>query len=59
MKSDLLRSLFLVLLPFTCFAQSQGNVFDRDLEKVADGVYLAFRPEPLRNYVEGNSVIIV
>jgi glyoxylase-like metal-dependent hydrolase (beta-lactamase superfamily II) len=34
-------------------------VFDRDLEKVADGVYLAFRPEPLRNYVEGNSVIIV
>lgn len=58
MRISLFRWLF-ILVPLACVAQTTGDVFERRIEKVAEGVYLAYRPEPLRNFVEGNSVIII
>jgi glyoxylase-like metal-dependent hydrolase (beta-lactamase superfamily II) len=47
-----------VLLPATLFVQG-GDLYDIHIERVTDHVYVAMRPEPLREYVEGNVTIIV
>ena len=35
------------------------DIFDVRVQKVADGVYVASRAEPLRPYVEGNVTLII
>jgi glyoxylase-like metal-dependent hydrolase (beta-lactamase superfamily II) len=58
-----LRSLACIVLLLAiggpCSASSAGGVFDRELAPLAEDVYLIRRPDPLRQPVEGNSVIIV
>ena len=36
-----------------------STLYDKSIRKVNDGVYLAYRPDPLRTFVEGNVTIIV
>jgi glyoxylase-like metal-dependent hydrolase (beta-lactamase superfamily II) len=54
-----MRALILViLLPVTALVQS-ADLYDVQIQKITDHVYVALRPEPLREYVEGNVTIIV
>jgi glyoxylase-like metal-dependent hydrolase (beta-lactamase superfamily II) len=46
-----------LLLPLLLLAST--DIYDIELRKVVDGVYVASRADPLRPYVEGNSTIIV
>lgn len=54
-----------LLLPFLLLASpaaagaSASDLYEVQILKVVDGVYVASRAEPLRPYVEGNSTIIV
>ena len=50
------RLLILLLLATSARAT---DIFEIRTERVADGVYLASRAEPLRPYVEGNVTIII
>ena len=50
----------LAILLASCLADAAGaDLFDVEVQKVADGVYVAARPEPLRPFVEGNATIII
>lgn len=52
----------LLLLAFASAAGGQtagSDLYAVKVEKVRDGVYLAYRPEPLRDFVEGNVTIII
>lgn len=56
----LLLFVLLALPAATGYGQSEtSDLYDIKIRKVKDGVYLAYRPEPLRPYVEGNVTIIV
>src|SRR5687767_14324643 len=46
-----------LLLPFLLLAST--DLYDVQIRKVVDGVYVASRADPLRPYVEGNSTIII
>lgn len=54
-----MRLLALLFLATFVSAETPSDLYDIQLKKVADGVYLAYRAEPLRPYVEGNVTIIV
>lgn len=43
----------------TAGASARGGPFDFELTKLADGVYVAVRPDPMRQPGEGNSTFIV
>jgi len=51
-----MRFLLLLLLASPAAAT---DIFDVRVQKVADGVYVASRAEPLRPYVEGNVTFII
>lgn len=55
--------LLLLLFPaLTAAAHGRpeaSDLFAIKIQKVKEGVYLAYRPEPLRPYVEGNVTVIV
>lgn len=55
---------FLILLVLILPTNSHGQSKDSDLysikiKKIKEGIYLAYRPEPLRDFVEGNVTIII
>jgi glyoxylase-like metal-dependent hydrolase (beta-lactamase superfamily II) len=58
-----LRSLahivLLLVIGAHCGASSAGGVFDVELVPLGRDVYLIRRPDPLRQPVEGNSIVIV
>lgn len=52
----------LFLLTLTTVSRGQSNNSDLyaiKISKVKDNIYLAYRPEPLRDFVEGNVTIII
>ena len=52
----------LFLLTFATVSQGQADNSDLyaiKIRKIKDNIYLAYRPEPLRDFVEGNVTIIV
>ncbi|HWS87774.1 MAG TPA: MBL fold metallo-hydrolase [Pyrinomonadaceae bacterium] len=51
--------LLLLLFPALTAAAQTSDLFAVKVRKVKEGVYLAYRPEPLRPYVEGNVTVIV
>jgi len=57
-KARLTAALF-AIGPALAFGQRTRPLFDFEITKVADGVYVALRPDPLRYFVEGNVTIIV
>jgi cyclase len=54
-------SVLLLLLAWaTVYGQSQSSdLYAVKLKKVKENIYLAYRPEPLRYFVEGNVTIII
>jgi hypothetical protein len=52
MKLKFLALLILFTVVSLSFAQS--DLYAIKIKKVKDNVYFAYRPEPLRNFVEGN-----
>lgn len=54
-----MRRILPLLLLLLAGSASATDIFDIRLQKVADGVYVASRAEPVRQYVEGNVTIIV
>ena len=60
MKLKPLTLLFLLTLTTVSRGQSDNSdLYAIKIKKVKDNVYLAYRPEPLRDFVEGNVTIIV
>lgn len=60
MKLKSLALLFLLALPTVSRGQSDNSdLYAVKIRKVKDDIYLAYRPEPLRDFVEGNVTIIV
>jgi cyclase len=57
MKLKFLALLILFTVVSLSFAQS--DLYAIKIKKVKDNVYFAYRPEPLRNFVEGNVTIII
>ena len=56
----LLGGLGILALSSGAFAQgSASDLYGVRIRKLKEGVYLAYRPEPLRYFVEGNVTIIV
>jgi cyclase len=53
-----MRFLLLCLLATRAVA-ADSDLYDIRVAKIADGVYVASRPDPLRSYVEGNVTIII
>ncbi len=52
--------LTVCFLLLTCTVQCEtSDLYDVEFRKVKDGIYLAYRPEPLRISVEGNVTIII
>lgn len=50
----------MLLLSFKNYAQEQKNsLYSFTLKKITEGIYVSQRPEPLRETVDGNFVIIV
>jgi len=55
-------STLLLLLLLTAAARGRpaaSDLYEIRIQKIKDGIYLAYRPEPLRPFVEGNVTIIV
>jgi glyoxylase-like metal-dependent hydrolase (beta-lactamase superfamily II) len=50
---------FLALVPASYGQPKKSDFYAIKIKKVKDNVYLAYRPEPLRPYVEGNVTIII
>lgn len=62
MKPNKIFSILFLLLGTNSIAQSQEKYqspYYFKIEKIQDGIYFAYRPEPLRYLVEGNSTIII
>jgi glyoxylase-like metal-dependent hydrolase (beta-lactamase superfamily II) len=60
MKLKVLMLMFLLSLPAAAYTQSQkSDLYTVKVKKVKDGIYLAYRPDPLRPFVEGNVTIII
>lgn len=60
--NKLLSILLLLSLGTNCFSQSKEKYespFHFKIEKIQEDIYFAYRPEPLRYLVEGNSTIII
>lgn len=53
-----MRFLLLCLLAVRAVA-ADSDLYDIRVAKIAEGVYVASRPDPLRSYVEGNVTILV
>ncbi len=52
--------LFLLAWPAVLRGQSKSSdLFTVKIKKVTENVYVAYRPEPLRYFVEGNATIII
>lgn len=52
--------MFLLHLSASAYSQSgTPDLYAVKVKKVKDGVYLAYRPDPLRPFVEGNVTIII
>jgi len=60
MKQKALIVPFLLALTALSYGQSRtSDLYDIKIKKVKDDIYLAYRAEPLRPYVEGNVTIII
>lgn len=59
MTPKTLTLLLLLLFPAPTAAAQTSDLFTIKIQKVREGVYLAYRPEPLRPFVEGNVTVIV
>lgn len=59
MRTALLAFLVLLSSALVRADEVAADRYDIRLRKIADGVFVAYRPEPLRPYVEGNVTIIV
>lgn len=60
MKPKATILLFFLALVTASYGQSRtSGLYAIKIKKVKDNVYLAYRPEPLRPYVEGNVTIII
>lgn len=60
MKSNALILPFLLALATVVSGQSKtSDLYDIKIKKIKDGIYLAYRAEPLRPYVEGNVTVII
>ena len=57
----LILAILLLAVPATAVsAQSKkSDLYDIKIRKIKDGIYLAYREEPLRPFVEGNVTIII
>ncbi|HYR28890.1 MAG TPA: MBL fold metallo-hydrolase [Thermoanaerobaculia bacterium] len=53
-----MRFLLLALLAPRVLA-AESDLYDIRVSRIADGVYVAARPDPLRSYVEGNVTILI
>jgi hypothetical protein len=55
MKSKAIILLFLLALTTVCYGQSgSSDLLEIKFKKLRDDIYLAYRPETLRYWVEGN-----
>jgi len=60
MKSITLLLLVLLALPaLSCAEGRSSDLYDVQLQKLKPDVYVAYRPDPLRYFVEGNVTIII
>ena len=60
MKSKAIILLFLLALTTVCYGQSgSSDLLEIKFKKLRDDIYLAYRPETLRYWVEGNVIIII
>jgi cyclase len=52
--------LLTLLLPSGAYGQSNNSdLYSIKIKKLKEGIYFAYRPEPLRDFVEGNVTIII
>ena len=51
--------LTLAAAPVSRGQAGESDLYAVKIKKVKENIYLAYRPEPLRDYVEGNVTIIV
>ena len=58
---EMVRTLFLAVLVIAATARADPATYRHDVRvaRVAPGIHVASRPEPLRSYVEGNATIII
>ncbi len=49
----------LLITSFNSFAQKKSDLYAFKIKKIKEGIYLAYRPEPLRKFVESNVTIII
>jgi cyclase len=51
--------LALAVIAISSRSSAESDLYKHQVEKIADGVYVAYRPEPLRIFVESNVTIII
>lgn len=49
----------MVLFTVVTVSHAQSDLYAIKIRKVKENIYVAYRPEPLRNFVEGNVTIII
>lgn len=60
MKHKIFFGLVLVLINCQAFSQERtSDLYSFKIKKINEGVYMAYRTEPLRKFVEGNVTIII
>jgi len=60
MQLKVIVLLFVLAWPTSLFGQAKSSdLFAVRLKKIKENVYVAYRPEPLRYFVEGNVTIII
>jgi cyclase len=60
MRYKILLSLFFLLVNLITFSQKKPtDLYSFKIKKIKEGIYMAYRLEPLRKFVEGNVTIII
>jgi glyoxylase-like metal-dependent hydrolase (beta-lactamase superfamily II) len=60
MKQPTLSLALLLALPAAVHGQRKASdLYDVRIQQIRDSIYVAYRPEPLRHFVEGNVTIIL